>query len=353
MISAVQAATAATLELSLVRGFAKPEDVELVPGARILLASEMGFDAPTSGGGLSAVTWSADRGLTGSPHRLGPSSDALPPHRELGDPACTGPPDPSFFSGHGLSVATTGRAAPLVAVVGHGAREAIEYFALHGIGEEVRAGWVGCVLLPPEAAGNDLVLESSGAVLVTNYIPSVHGITAWVWLQLAQWGWTTGNVLSWSPAAGWSEVPGSEGSMPNGIARQEGRTIVAYNGAHYVTALPEDAQPAQEPLALPGAPDNLSAAWAGGLLAALLHESPPGAWSIASIDPTVSRFAIVFDHDGSRLAGVTSVAHDGTRYFLGSMIGDAIGVLTPRDDPAHATSSGPLDAHAAPQEGVR
>jgi hypothetical protein len=163
---------------------------------------ELGGSGPSRRGALydggmrsrtvAAVVWSQESGISGPARRLWPSDAALPPTPTLGDPNCTSPPDPAFFSGHGLSVATRGTQSPIVAVVGHGAREAIEYFELHGAGSELRARWVGCVELPPNTAGNDLALQTDGSIVVTNYIPTVHGLRAWVWLQLAKLGWNTG-----------------------------------------------------------------------------------------------------------------------------------------------------------------
>jgi hypothetical protein len=335
-IAAAQPVIAEEYALSLVPGFAKPEDVELAPATELLLVSEMGFGAPSNGGGLSAVPWSKERGLTGAPFRLWPSAAALPPQRAHGDSACIDPPDPAFYSGHGLSLLAQEGAPPLVAVVRHGEREAIELFELHGTGAAARARWAGCVPLPPDTAGNDVVADPDGWLFVTNYIPSVHGLYALVWLQLADWGWNTGDVRQWTPDGGWRALPGSEGAMPNGIARSDGRTLVAYNGASTVTVIAKGGAATTPGLALPGRPDNLNAAADGATLAALLHPTPPGSWSIARIDRGISRVDVLYTHDGARLPAVTAVAHDGERWFLGSMIGESIGVLSPVQRPSAA-----------------
>jgi hypothetical protein len=212
-------------------------------------------------------------------------------------------------------------------------REAIEYFEVERAGPDLRARWVGCVPLPAGAAGNDLVLDADGSILVTNYIPTVHGLRAWIWLQLAAFGWDTGDVRSWRPGAGWSAIPHSQGAMPNGILRLGGETYVAYNGAREITALPSGDAAIRRSRTLSGAPDNLSAGPDGAILAALLDPSSPGAWEIVSIDASLARSETLLAHDGSRLRSVTSVACDGLRCFLGSMDGDAIGVLSRRADP--------------------
>ena len=59
LIGVAHAASASPYELALIRGFANPEDIEVAPAVGALLISEMGFEAPSSGGGLTAVPWSA------------------------------------------------------------------------------------------------------------------------------------------------------------------------------------------------------------------------------------------------------------------------------------------------------
>jgi hypothetical protein len=119
--------------------------------------------------------------------------------------------------------------------------------------------------------------------------------------------------------------------MPNGIARGRLGLVVAYNGARALALVPEHAGRGGHlaRLVLPGAPANLSASPDGSTLAAVLHDEPPGSWVVMAVDPVLARAEAVFAHDGSRLPAVTSAVSDGRRYFLGAMVGDAIGVLAP------------------------
>lgn len=319
-------ALAELFSLSLVEGFANPEDVELVPARRVLLVSEMGADAPNGGGALSAVVWTPEAGLVGEPRKLWPSERAMPPAPSAGDPECVSPPDPQTFSGHGLAVIRSTPELSLVGVVGHGAREALELFELFEEGPDVRARWVGCVPLPTDSAANDLA-PGPRSLFVTNYIPTVHGLRALFWLQVASFGWNTGKVLEWRPKRGWRSLPGTEGPLPNGIAVVDGDLYVAYNGAARVVRRSiEGAAPTQD-FALPGNPDNLSVSPSGAILVALLDPETPGAWAIASLQPKAGTVEVIFRHHGRDLPAVTSVVTDGSRYYLGSMASDAIGVL--------------------------
>jgi DNA-binding beta-propeller fold protein YncE len=319
--------------LTTVCGFARPEDVVWVEAMGVLLVSEMGWDAPASGGALSTVA--VAHGELGARSPLWPITAAPPPveYPLRGDPTCTMPPEPDGYSGHGLDAARSADPGRVhVAVVGHGAREAIELFDLAGAGEALRLVWRGCVPLPPGTAGNDVAIAPDGAVYVTNYMPSVHGIRAWLALRAADRGEVTGDVRVWSHEAGWRSVPGSDASQPNGIAvSADGETLfVAENGRSRLLRMPAvgvrtPAERAQT--ALPGRPDNLAWSRRGTLLVAVLDPGPSEGWSLLEVDPRALTVTQRLEAKaGEPIRAVTSAAHDGTRLYLGSMADDRIAV---------------------------
>jgi hypothetical protein len=314
-------------------GFAKPEDVAWIASRNVLLVSEMGLAAPSSGGALSAVD--AAPAALGARRVLWPRGPAGPPVEEprLGDPTCETPPEPSGFSAHGLDAVPSEDAARVrVALVAHGAREAIELFDLVGEGEGLHLVWRGCVPLPPGTAGNDVAIGPAGELFVTNYLPTVHGLRALLALRAADRGEITGDVLAWSRERGWRHVAGSEASQPNGIAvSPDGATLfVAENGASRLVRMPAaGAREGSERthLPLPGRPDNLSWSRTGALLAAVLHPGTPGGWSLVEIAPDSLRAVLRIEaRDGRPLHSVTSAADAGARLYLGSMADDRIGV---------------------------
>ena len=82
-----------------------------------------------------------------------------------------------------------------VAVVSHGVREAIEFFELSGTDGTLAARWIGCIPLPPDAVGNDVVFGTDGAILVTDYQPARTGPAAAYYAIVAGLGGVTGEVL--------------------------------------------------------------------------------------------------------------------------------------------------------------
>jgi hypothetical protein len=318
--------------LETVCGLARPEDLAWVASKRVLLASEMGFDAPLRGGGVSVVEIDSPER---TPRRLWPSPQA--PRGDAGslrgDPSCGGPPDPDGFSGHGLDAAApaAGAAEVPVAVVAHGAREAVELFDLRGEGSSLELVWRGCVPLPVDTAGNDVAIGANGALYVTNYIPTVHGLRALLALRRAARGETTGDVLAWSPQRGWRHLAGTEAAQPNGIAlAAEGDVLlVAENGRRRLMRLSLRSGERITGPELSGHPDNLSWTERGTLLAALLLPETPGRFEIAEVDPVSLAAETRFAHDGSAIHSVTSAVEVEGALFLGSMADDRMGVWRP------------------------
>jgi sugar lactone lactonase YvrE len=313
--------------------FAKPEDVEAVLARRVVLVSEMGWDAPARGGSLAALALDAEGRLHGRPRRLWPETGAATATGALlGEPACRAPPAADAFSAHGLAVRVSGDLVD-VAVVAHGAREAIERFELRGAGEGARLVWRGCVPLPEGTAGNDVVIHPDGRLFVTNYIPTVHGLGAWLALRRAARGETTGDVLVWSAAGGWSHLAGSEAAMPNGIAlAADGASLwVAENGGSRLSRYALDGAGARGRsfVELRGRPDNLSWSADGALLAAVLDPHTAGAWWLERIDPATLASRVVFESRGTELRSVTSVTDAGRLWVLGSDHDDRVGLLDP------------------------
>jgi SMP-30/Gluconolactonase/LRE-like region len=321
----------ASAELATVCGFAKPEDVEAVPARSLVLVSEMGWDAPARGGALSALVLDANGRPLADVQRLWPEAPAATaPDVVVGDPACRLPPDADAFSAHGLAARAEGDAVR-VAVVAHGAREAIELFELRGAGGEARLAWRGCVPLPPDTAGNDVALHADGRLFVTNYIPTVHGLGAWLALRRGQRGEATGDVLVWSRAGGWSHLAGTEMAIPNGIALSaDGSSLwVAENGAQRIArfSLGEAGAGERRDVPLRGAPDNLSWSTEGALLAVVLDPTAAGAWWLEAIDPGTLATRVVFESRGAELRSVTSVADAGSTLVFGSYQDDRVGLL--------------------------
>lgn len=331
--------------LGTICGFTNPEDVESVPAAGLLIISEMrGRDG--EGGALVTLV----PPLT-SPRPLWPTGD---PARDVGtgplagDPACTAPPPADRFSPHGIaSVQTPVRGLVHVAVVGHGAREAVELFDLVGTGNVARLAWRGCVPLPPDEVGNDLALTLAGDVVVSNFQPTMSGLRGAYYMIRSGLGWPTGDVIVWHAGEGWRHVAGTSAAGANGIAVSPDGKMLFYaeTGAGRVARVPLAGLPpgvAPSFATTGGHPDNLS--WSSrktllagvhtegaGLLACLVARPCRSAWSIVEIDPVTLATTVLLHHDGQLVGAVASAAELDGRFYFGAVFDDRIGVWRPAE----------------------
>lgn len=145
-------------------------------------------------------------------------------------PTCPGALAPGGLTAHGLAVADGVK--PLLFVINHGSREAIEVYQVRK--RDAALTWVGCLLLPDDMMANSLVRLRSGDLVVTslgkpqtNPLPDIIA------------GRPTGDVRLWSKTAGWSRLAQSEGSGPNGLAlsADQQSVFVAMSGSREVVQM--------------------------------------------------------------------------------------------------------------------
>jgi hypothetical protein len=329
-------------QLGAICGFRNPEDVESVQGAGLLLVSQMrhGQDGP-AGSIVALNLYDPDEP---APRVLWPIEGAT--RDAAAEPGrCPGPPSADRFAPHGLAAgARRGDGSIPVAVVVHGDREAIEFFSLHGSGARATLRWRDCAILPPDAAGNDVVFAADGAILVTNYQPTLSGARGLLHTIRGGLGLDTGEVLEHRPEIGWRPVPGSRAPNPNGVlVSPDGRTVwlAATGGGAIVTVSRDGSTPRRREIAVEGHPDNLAWSTRGNALAMThtgtlsillcrLGARPCRAgWALFEIDPAGTEATLLLRHDGSIVGGVASVAEVDGRFYFGAIFDDRIGVWRP------------------------
>lgn len=323
--------------LGTVCGFENPEDVAYSEPSNLLVVSE--FRMQGRGGSLAGLT----PGTT-TPRKLWPAAaSATEPEPALGDPGCT-PPDAGLFHPHGIFVDATNQ----LWVVQHGGRESVEIFSIRGVADEATLVWRGCIPLPAGIAGNDVAVGADGTVVVSNYMPSLDSLWGNVRVGL---GWTTGDVIVWRRQAGWSHVPGTEASAPNGVALSpDGGTLYfAETGNGRFNRIGLDGSN-RSYVAVEGRPDNLSwtprgtlylashtSSWA--FLACVRGAACRSPWALFEIDPGSLQADQVLAHDGEVVGAVASAEQVGALVYLGAVFGDRIGVWRASEDGAGSLRS--------------
>ena len=362
-------------EIGSICGFENPEDVAWVPAASLLLVSQMRHAGEGPGGSLAALALDPSGEPIAPPRRLWPPAreaveSQASAHAPAGDPECTQPPQAARFAPHGLAAGAPEPDGALpIAVVAHGEREAVELFALRGVGEAAALRWTGCVPLPANVVGDDVWLGADGEIWVTNYQPALTGLRGLYYTIVGGLGLPTGEVLRWRPggapaslahasgaparlghagsdaAHGWEAIPDTRGPNPNGLVLAPGGATlgVAFTSARAVAIRPlAPGGDAARDIGVGGYPDALLWSSRATLLVpvhtngfavlrcrfgALPCTSP---WKLMEIDPARGLASEIFAHDGSRIGAVSSVAEVGKRLYFGSVFDDRIGLWIER-----------------------
>lgn len=183
-------------------------------------------------------------------------------------PTCPGALPTGGLTAHGLALADG--AKPLLFVINHGSREAIEVYQVRK--RDAALTWVGCLPLPDDMMANSLVRLRSGDLVVTSL--GKHGTNP---LPGIIAGSPTGDVRLWSKAAGWSRLAGSEGSGPNGLAlsADQRSVYVAMSGSREVVQMWLDGKtPPRRSIQLNILPDNLRWTMRGTLITTGMRYDP-------------------------------------------------------------------------------
>lgn len=341
--------------VSFICGVINPEDVVAVPDTDIVVASGYG-----GGGGIQFIS-SRDR----TRQQMYPIADPRLRHDTGTYPDCPGPIDPAEgdqFNAHGLNVRTVEEGLHHLYVVHHGFRESVEVFEIDMRDQDAAVPgftWIGCVVAPEAMTLNSVSpLPHGGFVATVPFLPpaapppdaaaeqddapvadEADEAAAADELDVAG---AQGVVWEWSPADGWTIVPGSESAGPNGIeATPDGEWLyINVWGGRQVLRLSRGRDPVEKQFAdLAFHPDNIR--WqADGTLLTAGHSAPnllerileciealcDGMSShVARVDPETLAVQEVVNHPASaQFFMATAALQVGDEIWTGSVRGDRI-----------------------------
>lgn len=247
----------------LVSGPPNPEDLILLETGTAVIS---GMSADPGGGAGAAGSLYAMDPQTGVFVDIWPAAGHDTAPDETRYPACPGPPDLDAASPHGLGLEVDDQGTTRLHVVNHGGREAVEIFEVEDTADGAHLTWVGCSELPQGSFGNGVVPDPVGdGFYVTHFLDPADMVTGF---EQAFAGQPTGHVLHWAPDTGWTKVPGSEMSTPNGVAvSADGRSLyVASWGGRELVELDVETGQRLATTGLEIMPDNLRPADDGTLL---------------------------------------------------------------------------------------
>lgn len=317
-------------------GLPNPEDIEVLPGGKGVIVSDMGIRRGPAGieGHPGTVKWldPATRKVTA----LYPAPGVQTGIADWGDLSCPGEIG-SVMNAHGIHLSRRGNGSWQVLVVNHGGRESVEFFELTRRGGSWAMRWRGCAVPPGPNRLNDVVALPDGGFLVTSMYR--QGADVSKANEQAARGENTGLLWHWSPGKGFREEPGSASPRPNGIqvdsrARFAFINTAANGGEVWKLDLGKGQIVGKAAMSKP---DNSS--WSGdgrllvtGITAAASSmpcfadpQAPcASAFDVFAIDPETMRAERIFGHSGPPVGGGTVAVQFGQDMLVGSFAGDRI-----------------------------
>ena len=305
-------------DLSFVCGVVNVEDFLPVAGGRWLVAGSL---QPASAG-LYLIDTAAK---TFQPVTL--SIAAKPDPRY----PCTAP-DLKSLATHGLDVTPPGHGGvAIVYAINHAGRDAVEVFHLNpGKGS---AEWVGCVVVPPGVNPNSVAAVPGGGFVVTKFLDNADK-EAFPHILAGQ---INGVVYLWTPAKGFSEVPGTQLSGDNGIVVSPDSKWLFVNayGTREIYRVPlpghGNDKGARSSVKVDFHPDNLR--WAPGgkifvtgqFITDVKHLDGPLGWATVLLDPQTMKTTPVVKEPGyPEFGGATSTVQTGSTLWFGTFRGDRV-----------------------------
>ena len=189
--------------------FSKPEDIVVLPDERHLLISEFGAIVPLSPENLPGKISLFDTELLEKKLIEITLGD-----NDWGEKSCKR--DDLMLSPHGIDLNQRSDGRYQLAVVNHMPRETIEMFELINLHNSWSLVWRGCVDAPELGYFNDVALKGDGSFFTTHMYE--RGLSLLSLLYISFTKPDTGFVYQWDAGDGFTKVPNSGGSFPNGIS---------------------------------------------------------------------------------------------------------------------------------------
>ena len=189
---------------SIVCGFQNPEDLYLSPSKNKIIISEFGSLAPiTKYGEISFYDLVSESKK---------SPNFLYEENTWGDPKCE--IKSKKISPHGIDLIQRYDGKFMLAVINHLPNESIELYELIE-SDTIELIWRGCIDAPNNKYFNDVALKTDGSFYITHMYD--FDATQWSIAFASLTKNPTGEVYFWNFDDGFTTVPNTTGSFPNGI----------------------------------------------------------------------------------------------------------------------------------------
>lgn len=319
------AACGAHGDIEVLCGTTQPEDLELTPDGKYLIATQFLNQGRkgTPGAGMALFDLAKKT--------FSKMTIVNEPDKSWGDASCPGPIGDALVS-HGESLAKLKNGAWGLYVVNHGGRESIEMFELKSVSGTWTLRWHGCVVGSHDY--NDVAILPDGGFAGTYPTGLSVGGTR------PPAGSPSGYVTRWIPDKGESEIEGTRMQYPNGVVASRDGHYIYINEFSARQILKYDLAAAKMvgSVKVDFLPDNLTWEKDGKLLVAGVKggrgDCPEGSgrpciqgFGVAEIDPAKMQARTIFDSATTPeplISGVSVALRVGNFIYLGAFQGDRL-----------------------------
>lgn len=248
-------------------------------------------------------------------------------------------PDRDVFCAHGVALREGRDGVHTLYVVNHGNRESIEVFTVGATDQTLDVTWVGAVIQAPGVWGNAVVALPDGGIAATNYL-DLRDPNAF---DKVYAGEVTGNLKEWHVGQGWSDVPGSECSSPNGLeVSRDGLWyfINSWSPKKFVRLSRGKVPVERSEIAVALLPDNVKWSPDGRLLVTGQDSTPAGVFAryntedvcnfplhVLSIDPSTLETDLLVSFADDQFGTASTALIVGSDLWVGSARSDRIAVF--------------------------
>lgn len=319
-------------KLHPVCGLQSPEDIAIVPGGDYLLLSELGSMGERPGRislfNVHDESW----------RPVFPQENPAVPGAVQGDASCTEPPGMEM-SPHGTHLVQLDDGSWRYLVVNHGEREAVELFTLRISGDgPIELQWQGCVYAAANTLINDAVGTANGDVIYTRMFRPDD----FMGLARGMLGQQSGDVWHWSKEQGPRLLPGTSGSLTNGIEISPDERFIFIN--QYIDKIVQKYDLETETVvASAPVPNADNSSWGPGGRLWLASQATDIAsyvactrdetltcgmhFDIVALDPGTMKSRVIFSHQGPPMGAATVATAHRDKVYIGSYLGDRLLVV--------------------------
>jgi SMP-30/Gluconolactonase/LRE-like region len=312
-------------DIEVLCGTHSPEDLELTPDGKYLIATQFVNLGRTGSAGFGMALYDlAKKTFT----KMAVTDE---PEKAWGDPACPGPIGDALVS-HGESLGKRRNGVWALYVVNHGGRQSIEMYEVKPAAGSWTLVWRGCEVAAHDY--NDVAILPDGGFVGTYPTGLSSGGTGGPF-----GGAVTGYVARWTPGKGESEIMNTRIRYPNGVVvSADGRFMYVNEFAgRQVFKYDLASEKVIGSAKVDFLPDNLTWTKEGRILAAGVKgargDCPEGSgrpciqgFGVAEINPADMHARVIFDsaaHD-PLISGVSVALEVGDSIYLGAFQGDRL-----------------------------